>query len=273
MVPAAERPNFLARTWERIREEAGRGRQSYVVCPRIGDGGGGSPAEDPADLAGAERGPGRCGGRGAGGAPRPPIGVLELAAALDENQLSGLRLGVLHGRLPAEEKDQVMLAFADGRVDVLVATTVIEVGVDVPNATVMVIMDADRFGVSQLHQLRGRVGRGGHEGLCLLVTEAPPDSPARVRLDAVASTTDGFKLSEVDLSQRREGDVLGTAQAGRKSSLKLLSVLTDKDLIISARAEAVDLVDADPALADYPALADAVAALVEAEQAEYLEKA
>ena len=166
-----------------------------------------------------------------------------------------------------------MLAFADGRVDVLVATTVIEVGVDVPNATVMVIMDADRFGVSQLHQLRGRVGRGGHEGLCLLVTEAPPDSPARVRLDAVASTTDGFKLSEVDLSQRREGDVLGTAQAGRKSSLKLLSVLTDKDLIISARAEAVDLVDADPALADYPALADAVAALVEAEQAEYLEKA
>ncbi len=272
VVPAAERPNFLARTWERIREEAGRGRQSYVVCPRIGDGGGGSPAEDPADLAGADEDLEDVAGEEPE-ARRPPIGVLELAAALDENQLSGLRLGVLHGRLPAEEKDQVMLAFADGRVDVLVATTVIEVGVDVPNATVMVIMDADRFGVSQLHQLRGRVGRGGHEGLCLLVTEAPPDSPARVRLDAVASTTDGFKLSEVDLSQRREGDVLGTAQAGRKSSLKLLSVLTDKDLIISARAEAVDLVDADPALAGYPALADAVAALVEAEQAEYLEKA
>jgi len=127
--------------------------------------------------------------------------------------------------------------------------------------------------VSQLHQLRGRVGRGGHEGLCLLVTEAPPDSPARVRLDAVASTTDGFKLSEVDLRQRREGDVLGTAQAGRRSSLKLLNVLADKDTIIQARAEAVDLVDADPALAGYPALADAVAALVEAERAEYLEKA
>jgi len=272
VVPAAERPNFLARTWERIREESGRGRQSYVVCPRIGDGGEGSPAEDPADLAGADEDLEDAAGEEPE-ARRPPIGVLELAAALDENQLSGLRLGVLHGRLPPEEKDQVMLAFADGRVDVLVATTVIEVGVDVPNATVMVIMDADRFGVSQLHQLRGRVGRGGHEGLCLLVTEAPPDSPARVRLDAVASTTDGFKLSEVDLSQRREGDVLGTAQAGRKSSLKLLSVLTDKDLIVSARAEAVDLVDADPALADYPALADAVAALVEAEQAEYLEKA
>ncbi len=127
--------------------------------------------------------------------------------------------------------------------------------------------------MSQLHQLRGRVGRGGHEGLCLLVTEAPPDSPARARLDAVASTTDGFKLSEVDLRQRREGDVLGTAQAGRRSSLKLLNVLADKDTIIQARAEAVDLVDADPALAGYPALADAVAALVEAERAEFLEKA
>jgi len=199
--------------------------------------------------------------------------VLDLAAGLDENQLSGLRLGVLHGRLPPDEKDDVMLAFADGRLDVLVTTTVIEVGVDVPNATVMVIMDADRFGVSQLHQLRGRVGRGGHEGLCLLVTEAPPDTPARVRLDAVASTTDGFKLSRIDLRQRREGDVLGTAQAGRRSSLRLLHVLSDEDLIGQARAEAIELVDADPALAGYPALADAVAALVQAEQAEFLEKA
>ncbi len=269
VVPAAERPNYLARTWERIREEVARGRQAYVVCPRIGDG---AQAEDPADLAAGDdeyAGPEDEEPQ----ARRPAIGVLALAAALDENQLSGLHLGVLHGRLPPEEKDEVMLAFAGGRLDVLVATTVIEVGVDVPNATVMVIMDADRFGVSQLHQLRGRVGRGGHEGLCLLVTEAPPETPARDRLDAVASTTDGFRLSEIDLRQRREGDVLGTAQAGRKSSLRLLHVLTDSDLIGQARAEAIKLVDADPALAGYPALAQAVAALVEAEQAEYLEKA
>jgi ATP-dependent DNA helicase RecG len=199
--------------------------------------------------------------------------VLALAVGLAEGPLDGLRLGVLHGRMPPEEKDQVMLAFAEGRVDVLVTTTVVEVGVDVPNATVMVIMDADRFGVSQLHQLRGRVGRGGHEGLCLLVTEAEADAQARDRLDAVASTTDGFKLSRIDLRQRREGDVLGTAQAGRKSSLKLLNVLADEDLITAARAAATDLVDADPALAGYPALARAVAALAEDDRAEYLEKA
>jgi ATP-dependent DNA helicase RecG len=270
VVPAAERPNYLARTWERIREEVSRGRQAYVVCPRIGDGSGapgGFAAGADEDLADEDLADEELEER------RPPVSVLDLAAGLDENQLSGLRLGVLHGRLPPDEKDDVMLAFADGRLDVLVTTTVIEVGVDVPNATVMVIMDADRFGVSQLHQLRGRVGRGGHEGLCLLVTEAPPDSPARVRLDAVASTTDGFKLSRIDLRQRREGDVLGTAQAGRRSSLKLLHVLSDEDLIGQARAEAIELVDADPALAGYPALADAVAALVEAEQAEFLEKA
>jgi ATP-dependent DNA helicase RecG len=271
VVPAAERPNYLARTWERIREEVGRGRQAYVVCPRIG---GGAPS-DPAgaDGDGLEDVEAEDLEGGEAEARRPPIAVLDLAAELDENQLSGLRLGVLHGRLPPEEKDQVMLAFADGRADVLVSTTVVEVGVDVPNATVMVIMDADRFGVSQLHQLRGRVGRGRHEGLCLLVTEAPPDSPARIRLDAVAGTTDGFELSRLDLRQRREGDVLGTAQAGRKSSLKLLHVLSDEDLIGEARDEAIKLVEADPALAGFPALADAVAALVEAERAEYLEKA
>jgi ATP-dependent DNA helicase RecG len=150
---------------------------------------------------------------------------------------------------------------------------VIEVGVDVPNATVMAIMDADRFGVSQLHQLRGRVGRGGHEGLCLLVTEAEPDTPARDRLDAVAQTTDGFQLSRVDLSQRREGDVLGTSQAGRRTSLKILNVLADEEVIVGARAAAVDLVDADPLLAGQPALADAVAVLVENERADFLEKA
>jgi ATP-dependent DNA helicase RecG len=199
--------------------------------------------------------------------------VLDLAAELTAGPLAGLRLAILHGRLPAEEKDKVMLAFADGLVDVLVTTTVVEVGVDVPNAVVMVIMDADRFGVSQLHQLRGRVGRGSNPGLCLLVTEAPESAPARERLDAVAGTLDGFALSRIDLVQRREGDVLGTAQAGRKSSLRLLRLLTDEDLIAAAREEATALVAADPALADAPGLAAAVRALVEVERTTFLEKA
>ena len=166
-----------------------------------------------------------------------------------------------------------MRSFADGSIDVLVTTTVVEVGVDVPNATAMVIMDADRFGVSQLHQLRGRVGRGSHEGLCLLVTEAPQEAKSRDRLNAVAATLDGFTLSRLDLEQRREGDVLGAAQAGRKSSLKLLTLLADEDLIGQARQEATGLVAADPVLADHPALAAAVGALLDQERAEFLEKA
>jgi ATP-dependent DNA helicase RecG len=254
VVPVAERPHYLARTWERIREEVAAGRQAYVVCPRIG---GAEPDDDYVVDA----------------ATHPPVAVLDLAAELSAGPLAGLRLGILHGRLPAEEKEKAMLAFADGLVDVLVTTTVVEVGVDVPNASVMVIMDADRFGVSQLHQLRGRVGRGTDPGLCLLVTEAPPGAPARDRLDAVALTTDGFALSRIDLEQRREGDVLGTAQAGRKSSLKLLQLLRDEDLIGQARAEASALVDADPALAGEPGLAAAVRALVDAEQTSFLEKA
>ena len=160
-----------------------------------------------------------------------------------------------------------------GEVDVLVATTVIEVGVDVPNATVMVVMDADRFGLSQLHQLRGRIGRGRHPGLCLLVTEAEEGSPARRRTDAVAATTDGFALSELDLEQRREGDVLGASQSGRRSSLRMLQLLRDTDVIVTARAAAVELVDADPDLAHHPALAGAVAAILDEERAAYLEKA
>ena len=283
VVPAAERPHYLSRTWERIREEVGRGRQAYVVCPRIGG--------DEAGLTGdevADSGPtasGSSGGRAAGtsrdglfdepepGPSRPPIAVLDLAAELSAGPLAGLRLAILHGRLPPDEKDKVMLAFADGLVDVLITTTVIEVGVDVPNAVVMVIMDADRFGVSQLHQLRGRVGRGANPGLCLLVTEAPDAAPARERLDAVAATADGFALSRIDLEQRREGDVLGTAQAGRRSSLKILQLLRDEDLIGQAREEAITIVDADPALADQPALAAAVHALVDAEETTFLEKA
>jgi ATP-dependent DNA helicase RecG len=179
---------------------------------------------------------------------------------------------VLHGRLPSDDKDAVMRDFAAGKLDVLVATTVIEVGVDVPNATMMVVLDADRFGVSQLHQLRGRVGRGSAPGLCLLVTEADSMAPARERLDAVASTLDGFRLAELDLAQRREGDVLGEAQSGRRSHLRLLSLLHDREVIEEARREAIDLLDRDPDLDGHPALAAAVAALVDEERAEFLEK-
>jgi ATP-dependent DNA helicase RecG len=275
VVPAAEKPHYLERTWQRLREEAERGRQCYVVCPRIGDGPGSGAGPDGED---GDRLYGRAGDGGSAdadqaGGGRPPLGVRGRAAERVQGPLAGLRVAVLHGRLPPDEKDAVMLAFAAGSVDVLVTTTVVEVGVDVPNATVMVIMDADRFGVSQLHQLRGRVGRGSHEGLCLLVTEAEAGSKSRQRLDAVAATLDGFKLSRLDLEQRREGDVLGAAQAGRRSSLKLLTLLQDEDLIGDARKEAQHLVEADPALAGQPALATAVRVLLEREQAEYLEKA
>jgi ATP-dependent DNA helicase RecG len=172
----------------------------------------------------------------------------------------------------ADAKDAVMRRFAAGEIDVLVATTVIEVGVDVPNATVMVVLDGDRFGVSQLHQLRGRVGRGSAPGLCILVSDVAPETKARERLDAVAGTLDGFALSELDLRQRREGDVLGATQAGRRSSLRLLSVLDDADLIRAAREEANALVEEDLVLVGYPALARAIAELLDPERAEYLEK-
>jgi ATP-dependent DNA helicase RecG len=277
VVPAADKPHFLERAWARVKEEVSRGQQAYVVCPRIGDG----PDPDEDDYAGEDD--------FAGlepttvdlshGVPRSitnvgrrqPLSVLDVAATLDAGPLAGLRLGILHGRLHPEEKDRVMRAFAAGEIDVLVATTVIEVGVDVPNATVMVIMDAERFGVSQLHQLRGRVGRGAVPGLCLLVSEAPPDTPARTRLDAVAATLDGFQLSRLDLEQRREGDVLGAAQAGRRSSLRLLQLLADEDLIGQARGEATEIVSADPDLARHPALREAITELLGV-QAEYLDK-
>jgi len=271
VVPAAEKPRYLERAWERVREEAEKGRQAYVVCPRIGgdEGAASSPGQ-----AGATDGDTGLGGDDEDADPgRPPLAVLDIAPALAAGPLAGLRLEVMHGRLPADEKDGAMRAFADGSADVLVSTTVVEVGVDVPNATVMVILDADRFGVSQLHQLRGRVGRGTEPGLCLLVTEAPPEGKARQRLADVAATVDGFRLAEFDLEQRREGDVLGAAQAGRKKSLKLLSVLHDRDLIVAAREEAAALVDADPELAAQPALAAEMAALLDEEQAGFLEKA
>ena len=253
-----EKPAFLDRAWRRVREEVQAGHQAYVVCPRIGDGAATDADEEPT----ADSDPVR----------RPPLAVTEVAPLLAEGPLHGLRIGVLHGKLPTDEKDAVMRSYAAGDLDVLVATTVIEVGVDVPNATVMIIMDADRFGVSQLHQLRGRVGRGTAPGVCLLVTESEEGTAARERLDAVASTTDGFKLSEIDLEQRREGDVLGASQSGKHSHLRLLSLLRDAKLITDARAEAAELVGDDPDLAKYPALAASVAALVDEERAEYLEK-
>jgi ATP-dependent DNA helicase RecG len=194
-------------------------------------------------------------------------------AMLQDGPLSGLRLEMLHGGLTPDEKDRVMGGFVAGDVDVLVATTVVEVGVDVPNATVMVVLDAERFGVSQLHQLRGRVGRGSDPGLCLLVTEALPGTPSRERLDAIAATTDGFELARLDVEQRREGDVLGAAQSGRRSTLRLLSLLRDEDLIAQAREEAGRLVAADPDLNAHPLLAAQVATLVGEARAEYLEKA
>jgi ATP-dependent DNA helicase RecG len=204
---------------------------------------------------------------------RPAIAVLDLQPMLVEGPLHGQRVEVLHGRMPPEAKDDVMRRFASGAIHVLVATTVIEVGVDVPNATVMVVMDADRFGVSQLHQLRGRVGRGEHAALCLLVTESELGTPARERLEAVAATTDGFELSRVDLEQRREGDVLGANQSGTRSSLKLLQLLRDEDVIRAAREEAVALVESDPELDRHPALAQAVRDLWDDQRADYLEKA
>jgi len=277
VVPAADKPHFLERAWARVKEEVSRGQQAYVVCPRIGDGpeadDGDYPDEDDfasiepttVDLShGIPRSITNVG-------RRQPLSVLDVAATLDAGPLAGLRLGILHGRLHPEEKDRVMRAFSAGEIDVLVATTVIEVGVDVPNATVMVIMDAERFGVSQLHQLRGRVGRGSAPGLCLLVSEAPPETPARERLDAVAATLDGFQLSRLDLEQRREGDVLGAAQAGRRSSLRLLQLLKDEDLIGQARTEATEVVSADPDLARHPALREAITELL-GPQAEYLDK-
>jgi ATP-dependent DNA helicase RecG len=247
VVPVLAHPSWLDRAWVRVREEVGLGRQAYVVCSRIGD--------EPAPEEGPEL-----------------HAVEDLAPALAAGPLAGLRVEKLHGRMTPEDKDRVMQAFSAGEVDVLVSTTVIEVGVDVPNATVMVILDAERFGVSQLHQLRGRIGRGGHAGLCLLVTTTHPDSASMERLRAVAGTRDGFELSRIDLEQRREGNVLGVEQSGRRSSLRLLSVLTDEDVIVAAREAATDYLGSDPDLVGTPGLAAAVRSIEDSERAAFLEK-
>jgi ATP-dependent DNA helicase RecG len=266
VVPAGEKPVWYGRTWARLREEAASGHQAYVVCPRIG---GAASDDDAAAESGPEPGP----DDGDVAARRPARAVLEVLDELRENpDLKGLRIEPLHGRLPADERDATMRAFAAGQVQVLVATTVIEVGVDVPNATAMVVLDADRFGVSQLHQLRGRVGRGRAPGLCLLVTDAEDGGPARERLAAVAATLDGFELARVDLEARREGDVLGARQSGGRSSLRLLRVLRDEEVIEAARHEAVALVAADPDLSGHPWLAQALSDLLDPEREAYLER-
>ena len=271
VVPAGEKPAWLERAWERIREEVAGGHQCYIVCPRVGgETGKGSGLED-ADLVDLEDPD--IGADSDDGGRRPPLAVLEVAPQLADGPLAGLRLGILHGKLPADEKDATMRSFEAGEIDVLVATTVIEVGVDVPNSTGMIILDADRFGLSQLHQLRGRVGRGQAPGVCLLVTDMPAGTTARERLDAIASTTDGFELAKLDLELRREGDVLGSLQSGKRSTLKLLSLLRHETVIEKARVYATDIVAHDPELSEHPGLRTLARQVVgDDEQAEYLSK-
>jgi ATP-dependent DNA helicase RecG len=242
-----ERPDWFDRAWVRIKEETAAGHQAFVVCPRI------AAADEDAQLPGG-------------------AAVEDVLPLLTEGELAGLRVAALHGRLPTEQKDATMSAFAAGRLDVLVATTVIEVGIDVPNATVMVVLDADRFGVSQLHQLRGRVGRGSAASWCLLHTTAELGTPARDRVDAVAATLDGAALARVDLEQRREGDVLGASQSGRGRKVRLLDLLEHEAVIRAARQEAVALVAADPTLSRHPALSRAIRAALDETDAAYLEK-
>ena len=256
VVPALDKPAFLERAWERIREEVSKGHQAYVVAPRINATD--SVSSDMDFLFGTTT--------------TPVVSVEELAPTLHAGPLKGLRIAVLHGQLSTDEKNSTMQAFSDGEIDVLVSTTVIEVGVDVPNATIMVVMDADRFGVSQLHQLRGRIGRGSSPGLCLLVTNAGEEAPSRERLQAVASTLDGFELSRIDLEQRREGDVLGVSQSGTRSHLRLLRVLRDEGLIDIARTDAQEIVAQDSLLAKWPQLAQELKLLQADEVAEYIDK-
>ena len=255
VIPVLEKPGFLERAWERITEEVSQGHQAYIVAPRISAG---TSEDSDMDFLMGE-------------SSTEIASVEELGPLLSGGALQGVKVAPLHGRQSAELKDSTMQAFTNKEIDVLVSTTVIEVGVDVPNATVMVIMDADRFGVSQLHQLRGRVGRGTSPGLCLLVTNAEPESSARVRLDAVAGTVDGFELSRIDLEQRREGDVLGASQSGSRSHLRLLRVLRDESMIEQAREDASTILESG--ISGYPLLAAELAQIQSDAAAEYIDKA
>jgi ATP-dependent DNA helicase RecG len=271
VIAANEKPQFLDRAWKRILEEVARGQQAYVVAPRIS-------ATDNSDfsrfgltsqeLALARKLSGESDVEEVAG----NYSVEELFPKLRDHELRGLRVSALHGRMSNSEKEETMGRFSAGEIDVLVSTTVIEVGVDVPNASIMVIMDADRFGVSQLHQLRGRVGRGSIPGLCLLVSNAASDTPAMSRLEAVARTTDGFELSRLDLEQRREGDVLGSAQSGATSHLRLLRVIRDEEVILRARTVAEQILESDPELTVNTVLRQEVDKLLQEERATFLEK-
>ncbi|MDS2171564.1 ATP-dependent DNA helicase RecG [Nesterenkonia sp. CL21] len=233
-------PRIIGRVWERIAEEVAAGHQAYVVCPKISES---DQREDPATGVQIEQ----------------DASVELLADRLAEHPLIGrLRLASLHGRMDSSEKEEVMTAFERGEIDVLLSTTVIEVGVDVPNATVMAVLDADAFGISTLHQLRGRIGRGSAQGLCLLVTRLPDGHPSLERLEEVAAHSDGMQLARLDLQRRREGDVLGASQAGRSSTLKLLRIVRDEGIISSAADHVQALTANDPGWEGHPQLREAI---------------
>ena len=284
VVPLAEKPAWASRLWRRAREEIDAGHQVYVVVPKIGEDG--DSLEEGAAFFGASNLNGAGTGGGAGstaqgyfgqGGSASSDGKVQLTSVASmysyltaEDALVGVRIGTLHGRMDPAEKTAVMTAFERGEIDLLISTTVIEVGVNVPNATLMIIMDADRFGISGLHQLRGRVGRGGYAGTCLLVTRQEEGGVSRERLDAVASTTDGFELSRIDLAQRREGDILGAAQSGSKSTLRFLRALADADIIERAREDARSVVEKDPTLAKHPSLARTIDRALDADREAFL---
>ena len=278
VVPLAEKPAWASRLWRRAREEIDAGHQVYVVVPKIGEDGDGM--EEGAAFFGASSlsGAGNSAqgyfGQGGSASSDGKVQLTSVASMYSylsaEDALVGVRIGTLHGRMDPAEKTAVMTAFERGEIDLLISTTVIEVGVNVPNATLMIIMDADRFGISGLHQLRGRVGRGGYAGTCLLVTRQEEGGVSRERLDAVASTTDGFELSRIDLAQRREGDILGAAQSGSKSTLRFLRALADADIIERAREDARSVVEKDPTLAKHPSLARTIDRALDADREAFL---
>ena len=280
VVPLAEKPAWASRLWRRAREEIDAGHQVYVVVPKIGEDGDsleeGAAFFGASSLNGAGAGNSAQGyfGQGGNASSDGKVQLTSVASMYSylsaEDALVGVRIGTLHGRMDPAEKTAVMTAFERGEIDLLISTTVIEVGVNVPNATLMIIMDADRFGISGLHQLRGRVGRGGYAGTCLLVTRQEEGGVSRERLDAVASTTDGFELSRIDLAQRREGDILGAAQSGSKSTLRFLRALADADIIERAREDARSVVEKDPTLAKHPSLARTIDRALDADREAFL---
>ena len=259
VVSSKDKPAWVDRAWERIDEEVSRGRQAYVVCSRIG----GDEAEKKPRTRNAMHDDNVL--------PETKSAV-DMFEMLSSGPLADLRVGLLHGRMHPDDKDAAMQEFNAGEIDVLVCTTVVEVGVDVPNATVMVIVDADRFGISQLHQLRGRIGRGGHQGLCIMISQLGSMGPTFARLQSVAATNDGFELAKLDLQTRREGDVLGAAQSGTVSSMRLLSLIDDEDVIADAHACARSLFDADPEMTDHPGIVSMMKSAWRSDRADYLDK-